>query len=122
MMMKKLFIVCFLLIGLPATPIMDCYMDVKAQTAKKKQPRMGTINRDGAVGAVSKEADKLFTQYANNNDEEGIIQMLLEGLLVYLPKNERVTLVEYGFATLKIRTKKGQILYVAREYITLDDK
>lgn len=82
---------------------------------------MGTVNRDGVAGAISKEADKLFTRYANNNDTEGIEQMLLSGQLVYLPKGTRVTLIEYGFATLKIRTKKGQILYVAREHITLDE-
>lgn len=81
---------------------------------------MGTINRDGVAGAISKEADKLFTQYANNNDTEGITLMLLNGLLIHLPKGERVTLIEYGLATLKIRTKQGQVLYVAREHITLD--
>lgn len=92
------------------------------QAVSNRQPRQGTVNRDGVAGAISKEADKLFTQYANNNDTDGITMMLLEGQLVHLPKGERVVLIEYGVATHKIRTKKGQILYVAREHITLDNK
>lgn len=91
------------------------------QTIAKSGPRIGVINRDGVAGAISKEADKLFTQYANNKDTDGINQMLLKGELVYLPKGTRVILVEYGFLLHKIRTKEGQILYVAREHVTLDE-
>lgn len=94
---------------------------VLKQTIIQSSPRKGVINTDGAAGAVSKEADKLFQQYANNHDTEGISQMLLRGELVYLPKGTQVTLIEYGFFLHKIRTKKGQILYIAREHITLDE-
>lgn len=120
--MRKLIILGFLLLNMIPIPFSERQTTIVAQTTKtnKKQPRMGTINRDGVAGAISKEADKLFTQYANNNDTEGITLMLLNGLLIHLPKGERVTLIEYGLATLKIRTKQGQVLYVAREHITLD--
>ncbi len=122
MIMRKLIILGFLLLNMIPIPFSERQTTIVAQTTKtnKKQPRMGTINRDGVAGAISKEADKLFTQYANNNDTEGITLMLLNGLLIHLPKGERVTLIEYGLATLKIRTKQGQVLYVAREHITLD--
>ena len=116
MIMRKLIILGFLLLNMIPIPFSERQTTIVAQTTKtnKKQPRMGTINRDGVAGAISKEADKLFTQYAN------ITLMLLNGLLIHLPKGERVTLIEYGLATLKIRTKQGQVLYVAREHITLD--
>lgn len=120
-MTKKILLIITLLIGgiiIPSERFQPC---AYAQTtASSKKPRMGSVNRDGVAGAISKEADKLYTQYANNNDAEGIAQMLLDGSLVYIPKGERVTLIEYGFATLKIRTKKGKVLYVSREHITLD--
>lgn len=123
MAMKKYLIILILLIGVGLSPIaQEQQICASAQTTSpNKKPRMGTVNRDGVAGAISKEADKLFTQYANNGDEDGIMQMLLNGSLVHLPKGERVTLIEYGFASLKIRTKKGQILYVAREHVTLDN-
>lgn len=120
--MRQLIILGFLMLNAIPFPFAECQIDIVAQTntINKKQPRMGIVNRDGVAGAISKEADKLFTQYANNNDTEGITLMLLNGSLIHLPKGERVTLIEYGLATLKIRTKQGQILYVAREHITLD--
>ena len=120
--MRKLIILGFLLLNVIPIPFAGSQTVIVAQTTQtnKKQPRMGTVNRVGVAGAISKEADKLFTQYANNNDTEGITLMLLNGSLVHLPKGERVTLIEYGLATLKIRTKQGQVLYVAREHITLD--
>ncbi len=74
------------MIGFTSVPIKDSQSYIVAQTTTKKQPRMGTVNRDGVAGAVSKEADKLFTQYAKNNDTDGITFMLLNGSLVYLPK------------------------------------
>lgn len=120
-MIKRLLIILILLTGAIVAPIIEGQSCAYAQTSvSKKKLRMGSVNRDGVAGAVSKKADKLFTQYANNNDEAGIAQMLLDGSLVFLPKGERVTLIEYGFATLKIRTKGGKVLYVAREHITLD--
>ena len=120
--MRHLIIWGFILLNTVPISFAECQKDLIAQITAtiKKQPRMGTVNRDGVAGAISKEADQLFTQYANNNDTEGITLMLLNGSLIHIPKGERVAVIEYGFATLKIRTKQGYVLYVAREHITLD--
>lgn len=91
------------------------------QSTSQNGPRKGVVNRDGVAGAISKEVDKLFQQYANNKDTEGIELLLLSGKLVHLPKGTQVTLIEYGFFLHKIRTKEGKILFVAREHITLDE-
>lgn len=95
---------------------------VNVQTVIHSKIRTGTINANGAAGSVSKEVDDLLTKAANNNDLKIIDSLLEAGLIVHLPKGTKVEIIERKLFLTKIRTDKGQVLYIASEHITIEDK
>lgn len=95
---------------------------VNIQTIAHSKIRTGIINANGAAGSVSKEVDDLLTKAANNNDLKTIDSLLEAGLVVHLPKGTKVEILERKLFLTKIRTDKGQVLYIASEHVTIEDK
>lgn len=68
--------------------------------------------------AISKDAEKRFARYSVNGDTDGINRMLLNGELVVLQSGDEVKMLDLGFSISKVRTSRGQTVYVDTEFLS----
>ncbi|MEL5894243.1 hypothetical protein AAE250_12130 [Bacteroides sp. GD17] len=70
------------------------------------------------AATYTKEDFETMIDYVNRGNKSSFEDMVLNGRIVYLYKGDNVKIEEMGFGWAKVKTEKGQFVYVVKEILS----